>query len=100
MVRESKGDIEESIETQNAASLRKTPFMFYAGKTMPSILHFECSKCGEKLDASKPQTLCTKCAGVLYVRYDMDALRKNATRDSINKDVKSMWRYANVLPNV
>src|SRR5271155_639335 len=74
--------------------------MFYASKTMPSILHFECSKCGEKLDASRPQTLCTKCAGVLYVRYDMDALRKSATRDSINKDVKSMWRYANVLPNV
>ena len=66
---------------------------------MAKITHLECSKCGEKIGAEKPQTLCPKCTGSLYVRYDLDAIRKTFTRESVSKGPASMWRYAGVLPD-
>lgn len=72
---------------------------------MPEIDHFECSRCKEKIPAGGPQTLCPKCAGSLYVRYDLSAVRGTATRDAIAKDAShsawlGMWRYRAVLPDV
>lgn len=67
---------------------------------MAKILHFECSKCGEKLTAETPRNVCPKDSGPLYVRYDMSAIRKTASRDSISTGPTSMWRYSAVLPDV
>jgi threonine synthase len=72
---------------------------------MPSIAYFECSRCGHRLSASSPQSLCTECAGVLYVRYDLSAAKGIAARDAIAQrqtDGRSrgMWRYKDVLPDV
>ena len=33
------------------------------------------------------------------MRYDLAAVRRNTTRDSVNAGPKSMWRYAAVLPD-
>jgi threonine synthase len=58
------------------------------------ISHFECTRCGERVDARGPQTLCPKDAGVLYVRYDFGAnIPKPQGSDA------SMWRYRAVLPD-
>ncbi len=72
---------------------------------MPKIDHFECSRCKEHIPASGPQTLCPKCAGSLYVRYDLSGVRGTAARDAIAKDGSrspwlGMWRYRAVLPDV
>ncbi|MBB5056204.1 threonine synthase [Granulicella aggregans] len=73
---------------------------------MPQIAFLECSRCHHHLPADTPQTLCPLCAGSLYVRYDMDALRRSAQReDPAARAVASstslgMWRYASVLPDV
>ena len=64
---------------------------------MPKIAYLECSKCGEHVSADRPQTLCPRDAGSLYVRYDMPAL-KRADRDKLTG--ASMWRYAAMLPEV
>ena len=48
---------------------------------MPSIVYFECSKCGERLSAEKPQMVCPKDGGSLYVRYDLHKIREKAARD-------------------
>ncbi|HEX5422845.1 MAG TPA: threonine synthase [Candidatus Acidoferrales bacterium] len=71
---------------------------------MPKIDHFECSRCKEKIPAGGPQTLCPKCAGSLYVRYDLSGVRGTSTRDAIAKDDSrspwlGMWRYRAVLPD-
>ena len=50
---------------------------------MAKITHLECTKCGEQLAADKPQTLCPKDGGSLYVRYDLAAIKKNFTRESL-----------------
>jgi threonine synthase len=72
---------------------------------MPAIDHFECSRCKEKIPANGPRTLCPKCAGSLYVRYDLAALHGTGSRDAIatsasRKPWPGMWRYRAVLPDV
>jgi len=72
---------------------------------MAVIASLECSRCHHHLSAETPQTLCPLCAGSLYVRYDMDHLRKSAKREDIASRAAAspaslgMWRYASVLPD-
>ena len=66
---------------------------------MSKISHLECNRCGERLGADAPPTVCPKCAGSLYVRYDMVALRKGTNRGSLAMRPATMWRYADVLPD-
>jgi threonine synthase len=88
---------------------------------MPKIRHFECSRCGATVSAAQPQTVCTKCAGSLYVRYDLRPMRGEAGRAEVLRDASQgqrvarkalnrnsalpsawagMWRYRSVLPDV
>ncbi|HTC75909.1 MAG TPA: threonine synthase [Edaphobacter sp.] len=73
---------------------------------MAIIASLECSRCHHHVSADTPQTLCPLCAGSLYVRYDMDQLKKTAKRDEIaaraaaSRSSLGMWRYASVLPDV
>jgi len=73
---------------------------------MPQIAFLECSRCHHQLSADTPQTLCPLCSGSLYVRYDMDSLKRTARRDDIAARAASspislgMWRYSAVLPDV
>ena len=77
----------------------------YNMKPMPNIAYLECSRCNFRLDASTPQTVCTKCAGTLYVRYDLTPAKGIAQRDAIgtakaDRSWSGMWRYRSVLPSV
>jgi threonine synthase len=54
---------------------------------MPAIASLECSRCHHHIAADTPQTLCPLCAGSLYVRYDMDNLKRTAKRDDIDASV-------------
>ena len=65
---------------------------------MARIAYLECTKCREHLDADRPQTVCPKDGGVLYVRYDLAALKSTFTAASLFGRTPSMWRYAEVLP--
>ncbi len=65
---------------------------------MAHFSHLECSKCGERLDATTPQTLCPKDAGVLYARYDLPAIKNSVSREDVKRGPQSMWRYALVMP--
>lgn len=76
---------------------------------MPSIVYLECSRCGARLSAATPQTICTQCpeppAGSLYVRYDLEPIKGAAGREAIACDAVAqpwagMWRYRSVLPDV
>jgi threonine synthase len=73
---------------------------------MAVIAFLECSRCHHHISAETPQTVCPLCAGSLYVRYDMEQLKKTAKRDEIAARVAAspaslgMWRYSSVLPDV
>ena len=62
------------------------------------IDHLECTKCGASIDAARPQTVCPKDGGVLYVRYKLSALKSKFTTASLVGRTPTMWRYAEVLP--
>jgi threonine synthase len=62
------------------------------------IAYLECTKCGAHISAEHPQTVCPKDGGVLYVRYDLPALKQRFTPGSLTGRVPTMWRYAEVLP--
>jgi threonine synthase len=62
------------------------------------IAHLECTKCGASIDADRPQTVCPKDGGVLYVRYKLSALKPKFTPASLVGRTPTMWRYAEVLP--
>src|SRR5882724_8225605 len=63
------------------------------------IAYLECTRCGEHLPADRPQSVCPKDGGVLYVRYDLTGLRGKLRREDLAGRVASMWRYAEVLPD-
>src|SRR5262244_2811702 len=72
---------------------------------MPKIKELECSRCKATVSAETPQTLCPKCAGSLYVRYELSAAKGLAQRERIARDDEAtgwtgMWRYRSVLPEV
>ena len=66
---------------------------------MPPIKNLECSRCQNEISAEKYETVCPKCAGALYVRYVMNALKGTAKRPKAGGQ-QSMWRYKDVLPEV
>jgi threonine synthase len=71
---------------------------------MPAIAHLGCSRCHAEISAESPQTVCPKCAGALYVRYDLRPLHGVSSRDAIAASAAAspwlgMWRYRSVLPD-
>ncbi|MEO8050424.1 MAG: threonine synthase [Acidobacteriota bacterium] len=64
---------------------------------MPNVTHLECSLCAQHCAANQIHNLCT-CGGALLVRYDLDAVRKTWSRDSIAQAKPDLWRYWPVLP--
>ncbi len=66
---------------------------------MAGIAYLECTKCGEHIKADKPQTVCPDDGGVLYVRYDLENLKKSFRSSQLANRAPSMWRYAEVLPD-
>ncbi len=66
---------------------------------MSRITFLECTKCGEKLSAEQPQTVCPRDGGSLYARYDLAALRGKFTPAALAGRPASMWRYSEVLPD-
>jgi threonine synthase len=66
---------------------------------MAKIAYLECSRCGTHLTADVARNVCPTDGGPLYVRYDLAAIREEASRDTVAKGPNSMWRYAAVLPD-
>jgi threonine synthase len=73
---------------------------------MPLIDSLQCSRCHRHTPSGQPQTVCPHCAGALYVRYDMEALKANAQKPAATAGSlkerqldDSMWRYRDVLPS-
>src|SRR5438128_9760840 len=66
---------------------------------MARIAYLECTKCGQRLNADRPQTICPTDGGALYVRYDLTTLKQNVNPASLAGCISTMWRYAEVLPD-
>jgi threonine synthase len=65
-----------------------------------AIAYLECTKCGNHLSADEPRTICPADGGSLYARYDLQPYIGKLKPQAIAGRVSSMWRYAEVLPDV
>ncbi len=61
-------------------------------------MELECSVCGKKYDASVEQHLCT-CGKPLLARYDLRWAAKTLTVEALKVRPRTLWRYAEVLPD-
>ncbi len=59
--------------------------------------HLECSACGTRYPAHTVQNVC-ECGAPLWVRYDLERLRQDWSKDDVKNGPNSMWRYALALP--
>jgi threonine synthase len=65
---------------------------------MGSLAFLECTRCGERLSPAHPNTVCPKDGGILYARYDLQALKRSFRPESLAGRAANMWRYSEVLP--
>jgi threonine synthase len=65
-----------------------------------NLSSLECTRCGDHLSADQPQNVCPKDGGVLYARYDLARLRGKLRPDDLKGRTATMWRYAEVLPEL
>ncbi|HEX4541775.1 MAG TPA: pyridoxal-phosphate dependent enzyme, partial [Candidatus Acidoferrum sp.] len=63
-----------------------------------NIRELECSACGKKYDAAVEQHLCT-CGKPLLARYDLRQAKATLTLENLKSRPRTLWRYAEVLPN-
>jgi threonine synthase len=64
---------------------------------MSFLTHLECSRTGERYDATVVQNL-SRAGAPLLARYDLDAIAAAVTKDDLRGRTGSMWRYAEFLP--
>jgi threonine synthase len=65
--------------------------------TAPKVLALECSVCSTEFDASVEQHLCT-CGNPLFARYDLKRAAATLTLANLASRPRTLWRYAEVLP--
>ena len=63
-----------------------------------NVVELECSVCGKKYDAAIDQHLCT-CGKPLYARYDLRRAAATLTLTNLAIRARTLWRYAEVLPD-
>ncbi len=64
---------------------------------MATVLGLKCRECGELYPVS-PVHVCELCFGPLEIIYDLEAIAKKVSRESIEAGPTSMWRYRDLLP--
>src|SRR5437016_4047740 len=63
-----------------------------------NVVGLECSACGKKYDPATEQHLCL-CGKPLLARYDLRQAAATLTLENLKTRPRTLWRYAEVLPN-
>jgi len=61
------------------------------------VTHLECSATGERYAADEIHNL-SKAGKPLLVRYDLDSVKKELTKDKLASRPPDLWRYRELLP--
>jgi threonine synthase len=62
------------------------------------LTHLECTNCGQTYASEELHTTCGACGKVLYARYDLEAAKRQLTRETIAAREPSMWRWFELMP--
>ena len=66
-------------------------------ETRTFVSHLECSYTGERFEADRLHNLST-VGKPLLVRYDLDGVRTELTREALAARPRTLWRYRELLP--
>lgn len=61
--------------------------------------HLECPKCNATYSTDEPHQLC-RCGGPLLVRYDLEKVKQNMSKETVALRPPDLWRYRELLPVV
>ncbi|MCX7759853.1 MAG: threonine synthase [Hydrogenothermaceae bacterium] len=64
---------------------------------MAKVRALKCKECGAEYPV-EPLHVCEFCFGPLEIVYDYEEIKKNISREKIEKGPKSLWRYIDLLP--
>src|SRR5438034_1404972 len=64
---------------------------------MSRVVGLRCKECGKE-QAKEPVAACAGCWGGLEAVYDLEAVRRTFTRETIATRARDLWRYAELLP--
>lgn len=59
---------------------------------------YRCDECGREFDIRLPLNTCPECGGLLEVRYDLERMKHDLTREMFQGRVSSMWRWREFYP--
>jgi threonine synthase len=65
--------------------------------TATNVLELECTNCGKKFDAGVEQHVCI-CGKPLFAKYDLKKSAETLTLKNLANRTRTLWRYAEVLP--
>ena len=61
------------------------------------VTELECSRCSKRYDPDSLVNLC-ECGAPIYVKYDLQSLKTNLSKEDLNNRRSDMWRYREFLP--
>lgn len=64
---------------------------------MSFVTHLECTGTGQRYKAGRPYNL-SEAGKPLFVRYDLDAVKKAISKDALAARKNGLWRYREFLP--
>lgn len=65
---------------------------------MPFVTHLECADCQAEYPSGEVHGLCTKCSRPLWVRYDLELIRREFPKKTLFGRPPTLWRYLELLP--
>ncbi len=65
---------------------------------MSFVSHVECTVCGARHDAKRLLTVCERCGQMLAVRYDLERVRAQVTKDALRGRPPGMYRFRELTP--
>jgi threonine synthase len=65
---------------------------------MSFVTHLECANCGAKYDPDLAHNLCAACQRPLWVKYDLEAVRRILPKPQFAGRPTTLWRYRELLP--
>ncbi|MGI8966136.1 MAG: threonine synthase, partial [Limisphaerales bacterium] len=65
---------------------------------MNFVTHLECASCGQRYETGQIHNLCTACQRPLWVKYDLELLKKKFTKKDLIGRPPTLWRYLEMLP--
>ena len=65
---------------------------------MPFVTHLECAYCDQDFPAGEVHGLCTSCNRPLWVRYDLELVKREFPKKALFGRPPTLWRYLELLP--